>query len=256
MKGRDLLWGLASVGFAALLVFIWHLISVNRLVAPVFLPPPLDAFGALAKGFEDGRLSSATVETLERIFLGWLLASGLGIVVGAWIGISSFARTYVMPTLELLRPLPASAAIPVAIVFFGLSDAMVLASVGFGAVWPMLLATAYGVAAVDVRLVEVSRMLRLGRLTYLRVIALPNAMPDILAGMRVGLVVALIITIVGEMLTSRTGLGQWVMLAARSFRSADMFAGIIVLGLIGLVSALLLSQLERWALRWRPPTPA
>ena len=252
MRQRDLLWGLASVCFAALLVFLWHLISAYRLVAPVFLPPPLAAFNALAKGFEDGRLASATAETLERIFLGWLLASVLGIMVGAWIGISAFARTYVMPTLELLRPLPASAAIPVAITFFGLSDAMVLASVGFGAVWPMLLATAYGVAAVDVRLVEVSRMLRLGRFSYLRIIALPNALPDILSGMRVGLVVALIITIVGEMLTSRTGLGQWIMLAARSFRSPDLFAGIVILGLIGLVSALMLSQIERWLLRWRP----
>lgn len=256
MTRRDLIWGLASLCFAGFLVFVWHLISVNRLVAPVFLPAPLDAFGALARGFEDGRLSSATAETLQRIVLGWLLASGLGIVVGAWIGISAFARTYVMPTLELLRPLPASAAIPVAITFFGLSDAMVLASVGFGAVWPMLLATAYGVSTVDVRLVEVSRMLRLSRLDYLRIVALPNALPDILSGMRVGLVVALIITIVGEMLTSRTGLGQWVILAARSFRSADMFAGIIVLGLIGLVSALLLSQLERRVLRWRPQAQA
>jgi sulfonate transport system permease protein len=252
MTRRDLLWGLASIGFTGLLVLLWHLVSAYRLVAPVFLPPPLAAFEALAKGFEDGRLSSASAETLERIFLGWLLASALGIAMGAWIGISVFARTFVMPTLELIRPLPASAAIPVAISFFGLSDAMVLVSVGFGAVWPMLLATAYGVAAVDVRLVEVSHMLRLGRLSYLRKIALPNALPDILSGMRVGLVVALIITIVGEMLTSQTGLGQWVVLSARSFRSADLFAGIIVLGLIGLISALLLTQLERWALRWRP----
>ena len=252
MKPRDLMWGLASVGVAALFVFVWYLASAYRLVAPVFLPPPGKAFEALATGFQDGRLSTATIETLQRILLGWLLASVLGIVIGAWVGLSSFARIYVVPTLELLRPLPASAAIPVAITFFGLSDAMVLAAVGFGAVWPMLLATAHGVASVDVRLVEVSRMLRLGRVRYLRVIALPNALPDILSGMRVGLVVALIITIVGEMLTSRTGLGQWVMLAARSFRSADMFAGIIVLGLIGLVSALLLSQVERWALRWRP----
>jgi ABC-type nitrate/sulfonate/bicarbonate transport system permease component len=231
---------------------LWHLVSAYRLVAPVFLPPPLASLEALAKGFEDGRLSSASAETLERIFLGWLLASALGVAMGAWIGISAFARTFVMPTLELIRPLPASAAIPVAISFFGLSDVMVLVSVGFGAVWPMLLATAYGVAAVDVRLVEVSRLLRLGRLSDLRKIALPNALPDILSGMRVGLVVALIITIVGEMLTSQTGLGHWVVLSARSFRSADLFAGIIVLGLIGLISALLLTQLERWALRWRP----
>ncbi|MGV3637912.1 MAG: hypothetical protein ACO1NQ_09720 [Flavobacteriales bacterium] len=83
MMRRDLLWGLASIGFAALLVFIWHLASAYKLVAPVFLPPPGAAFQALVIGMQDGRLSSATAETLERIFLGWLLASGLGIVIGA-----------------------------------------------------------------------------------------------------------------------------------------------------------------------------
>lgn len=251
MSRRDLAMGLGSVAVAAFFVLIWHLIAVNRLVAPVFLPAPGAAFDALMRGFETGRLSSATYATIERIFLGWLLASALGITLGAWIGLSRFASIYVTPTLELLRPLPASAAIPVAITFFGLSDMMVLVSVGFGALWPMLLATAYGVAAVDVRLVEVSRVMRLSRWQYLRIVALPNAMPDILAGMRVGLVVALIITVVGEMLTSRPGLGQFVMLAARSFRSADLYAGIILLGVIGLISALLLARLEARLLRWR-----
>ncbi len=252
MKRQQLAWGLASVGVAALLVLVWHLVAANRLVAPVFLPTPAAAFEALVRGFESGRLSSATASTIERIFFGWLLASALGVAIGAWIGLSRTAQTYVTPMLELLRPLPASASIPVAITFFGLSDTMVLVAVGFGAIWPMLLSTAYGVSSVDPRLVEVSRMLKLGRWTYLRVIALPNALPDILAGMRVGLVVALIITVVGEMLTSRPGLGQFVMLAARSFRSADLYAGIILLGLIGLVSALLLTQVENRVLRWRP----
>jgi sulfonate transport system permease protein len=251
MNRRELLLSLGSIAVATVFVLIWHVVAVNRLVAPVFLPAPGAAYDALVRGFESGRLSSATYSTVERIFLGWLLASVLGVALGAWIGLSGFARTYVTPTLELLRPLPASAAIPVAITFFGLSDTMVLVSVGFGALWPMLLATAYGVAAVDVRLVEVSKVIRLSRWQYLRKIALPNAMPDILAGMRVGLVVALIITVVGEMLTSRPGLGQFVMLAARSFRSADLYAGIILLGLIGLVSALALSQIEARLLRWR-----
>lgn len=251
MNRRQLLWGLGSVAVAAFFVLLWHFAAVNRLVAPIFLPSPGAAFDALVRGFQSGRLSSALSSTVERILLGWLIASILGIVLGAWIGLSRFAQIYVTPTLELLRPLPASAAIPVAITFFGLSDTMVLVSIGFGALWPMLLATAYGVSTVDIRLIEVRRSLRLSRFQYLRFIALPNALPDILAGMRVGLVVALIITVVGEMLTSRPGLGQFVMLAARSFRSAELYAGIILLGLIGLVSALLLSQVEARLLRWR-----
>lgn len=252
MRQRDFLWWLASIGFAAFLVLAWHLVTAYKLVAPVFLPSPQRAFNALVAGFENGKLSFATFETVRRILLGWLLASALGIAIGTWIGISGAARTYVMPTLELLRPLPASAAIPVAIIFFGLSDSMVLVSTGFGAIWPMLLATAYGVSTVDPRLQEVSRMLRQSKFDYLRTIALPNALPDILSGMRVGIVVALIVTVVGEMLTSRPGLGQWVILSARGFRSADLYAGIILLGLIGLISAVALGQIEQRILRWRP----
>lgn len=254
MKKPDLFWWLASIVFAAFLVLIWHVATTLKLVAPVFLPSPQRAFNALVAGFENGKLSFATLETVRRILLGWLLASVLGIAIGTWIGISQAARTYVMPTLELLRPLPASAVIPVAIIFFGLSDSMVLISTGFGAIWPMLLATAYGVSTVDPRLNEVSRMLRQSRFDYLRTIALPNALPDILSGMRVGIVVALIVTVVGEMLTSRPGLGQWVILAARGFRSADLYAGIIILGLIGLLSAIALGQVEQRLLRWRPNT--
>lgn len=251
MRVDRLAWGLASVGFAALLVLVWHMVCVARLVPPVFLPSPGSAAAAMVRGFTTGQLTDATLATLERIFYGWVLASILGVGIGAWLGVSRWAQVYVAPTLELLRPLPASAAIPVAITFFGLSDTMVLAAVGFGALWPMLLATAHGVSAVNERLVEVSRMLRLGRMRYVWTIALPNALPDILAGMRVGLVVSLIITIVGEILTSREGLGQWVMLSARTFRSADLYAGIIMLGFIGLGSALLLSAFESRLLRWR-----
>ena len=251
MSVDKILWGLSSVGFAAFLVAIWHAVTAAGLVAPVFLPSPGAAFDALTAGFRSGTLSMVTLSTIERIFYGWVLASLLGVSIGTWIGLSHTAKVYLSPTLELLRPLPASAAIPVAITFFGLSDAMVLVSVGFGALWPMLLATAHGVADVDTRLNEVSRLLQMSRWSYIRSIALPNALPDILGGMRVGLVVSLIITIVGEMLASREGLGQWVILAARAFRSADLYAGIILLGLIGLCSALLVTLVESRLLRWR-----
>jgi ABC-type nitrate/sulfonate/bicarbonate transport system permease component len=82
-------------------------------------------------------------------------------------------------------------------------------------------------------------------------IALPSAMPDILAGMRIGLTVSLILTVVGEMLASRDGLGMWILLAARSFRSADLFSGVILLGLIGYASAQILAVVERRLLQWR-----
>ena len=94
---------------------------------------------------------------------GWLLASLVGVVLGAVIGVSQAARAYVEPMLEFLRPLPASAMMPVAIAILGLTDAMVLAVIAFGALWPMLLATVHGFAAVEPRLYQVSRALGLCR---------------------------------------------------------------------------------------------
>src|SRR6185437_6135488 len=99
--------------------------------------------------------------------------------------------------------------------------------------------TVHGVSAVEPRLVELSRMLKLGRLAMLWKIALPNAQPDILAGARLGLTVSLVLTVVGEMLTSQNGLGYYVLLEGRAFHSANLF-GVILLGAIGLVSNLAL----------------
>lgn len=246
-------WLLASVGVGLLFILLWYVIARARLVSPVFLPGPERAWDALVYGLTEGDLGAKTAATIERMIYGWLLASLLGIVLGAAIGVSQAARAYVEPTLEFLRPLPASAMMPVAIALLGLSDAMVLAVIAFGALWPMLLATVHGFAAVEPRLYQVSRALGLSRREVIWKIALPSAMPDILAGMRVGLTIALILAVVGEMLASRPGLGQAILLAARAFQSADLYAGVILLGAIGYVSGTLLSAVEARLLRWRSP---
>jgi ABC-type nitrate/sulfonate/bicarbonate transport system permease component len=246
-------WLLASIGVGLLFIALWYFIAKARLVSPVFLPGPDRVWDALVYGLTEGDLLNKTVRTVERMIYGWLLASLIGVVLGAMIGVSETARAYMEPTLEFLRPLPASAMMPVAIVLLGLSDSMVLAVIAFGALWPMLLATVHGFAAVEPRLYQVSRALGLSRTSVIWKIALPSAMPDILAGMRIGLTIALILAVVGEMLASRPGLGQAILLAARSFQSADLYAGVVLLGLIGYVSGTLLSMTEQRLLRWRAP---
>jgi sulfonate transport system permease protein len=99
----------------------------------------------------------------------------------------------------------------------------------------------------------VARILHLSRLEMVWKIALPNALPDIFAGLRLALTVSLILAVVAEMLAGTIGLGQNITLAARSFRSADLYAGIIVLGAVGYVSNILLQRAEQHLLRWRTP---
>ena len=199
---------------------------------------------------------------LRRMLLGWLLASVLGMGLGAWIGSSAMARAWLQPTLEFIRPLPASALLPLAIARFGLSPTMVMVMVvvAFGAMWPGLLATLHGFASVHARLQEVAQALQLSRIAFAIKIGLPNAMPDILAGMRLSLTVSLVVVavvavvaVVGEMIASQPGLGQAILLAARSFRASELFGGVILLGAIGFASHALLALAEASLLRWQRP---
>lgn len=245
------LWRLASFVVGIFFVWLWQKVADAKLVSPVFLPGPDRAWAALVHGFESGVVQPKLLGTVQRMIYGWFLASLLGIALGTMIGISPLARRIFGPTLEFLRPLPSSAIIPLAIALFGLSESMVLGVIGFGALWPMLLSTVHGFGAVEPRLYEVSRALGMSRRAVIFKIALPSSMPDILAGMRLGLTISLILAVVGEMLTGRDGLGNWILLAARSFRAPDLYAGVILLGLLGYVSAQLLALAESRLLRWR-----
>lgn len=245
------LWRAASFLVAASFVALWQLTADFKLVSPVFLPGPDRAWASLVRGFGSGDLDVKLLGTLQHMALGWLASSIVGIALGTLIGSSRTMRTYIAPSLEFLRPLPVSALIPVAIAVFGLSKTMAFFVIGFGSLWPLLLATVHGFSAVNPRLYEVARALQMPRLAIIFKIALPSASPDILAGMRLSLTVALILSVVCEILAGLDGLGQWILLSARAFRSADLFAGVILLGAIGYVTATAMSYVERSLLKWR-----
>lgn len=261
-NGRFGLNWLGSLGVLLALVALWWVASNAGWVSRVFLPTPQATLASLLEGLNlsgdntnagKGELLAFTQATAGRMVEGWLLASLFGVVLGAAIGVSPAVRAWVQPTLEFIRPLPASALLPLAISIFGLNPGMVLFVVAFGAMWPVLLATVHGFAAVEPRLAEVARCLQMSRAAYIWKMGLPNAMPDILAGMRLALTIALIVAVVGEMIASQSGLGQAILLAARAFRASDLFAGIVLLGLIGFVSNALLAFAEQRLLRWQQP---
>jgi ABC-type nitrate/sulfonate/bicarbonate transport system permease component len=244
---------LPSVVVLAAVMAIWWLASHQQWVSKVFLPTPEATLDSLRLGLADGALQEQTLQTVARMIQGWLLACVAGVLLGALIGTSEAARAWLQPILEFIRPLPASAIMPLAISILGLGPNMVLAVVAFGAMWPVLLATLHGFAAVEPRLREVAAALQLPDSHFVYKMGLPSAMPDILAGMRLSLTVSLIVAVVGEMIASQLGLGQAILLAARSFRASDLFAGIILLGIIGFVANALLAGAEKRLLRWQRP---
>lgn len=245
---------IGSLLVLAAVIALWWLASHLQWVSKVFLPTPEATIAALTDGLRaGGALLEQSAATLRRMIEGWLLACLVGIVLGALIGTSAAARAWLQPLLEFIRPLPASAIMPLAISIFGLGPNMVLFVVAFGAMWPVLLATLHGFAHVEPRLREVASALQMPRRDFIWKVGLPSAMPDILAGMRLSMTVSLIVAVVGEMIASQSGLGQAILLAARSFRASDLFAGIALLGVIGFAANALLAAAERRLLRWQRP---
>ena len=237
--------------FAAALLLLWQWLADREFISPVFFPSPSRTLGELYHQIAQGQIRAPLQATVYRMFCGWALASLAGVVLGAAIGFSRAAREYLEPLLEFMRPLPASAVIPAAILFFGFSNAMTVAVIAFGAVWPVLLGSLHGFVSIEPQLADVAAVLRLPRAQAFVKIAVPNALPDILAGARVGLAIALILAVVTEMQASQTGLGQNILLAQRSFRSPELYAGVVTLGILGFAINHALVLLERRLLRWR-----
>lgn len=250
MKAR-IAWGIASIAVAVMLVYGWQIIADMKLLSPAFFPGPDRTWKAFTRAAASGDLAPRIYATVWRMLIGWALASIVGVLLGALIGTSPRLRRLLGPMLEFLRPLPASATIPVFIVLLGLTNAMVLTVVAFGALWPMLLGTVHGFEAVEPQLYEVARVLHLSKTSVILKIALPSALPDILSGLRLSLTVALILTVVCEMLVGVDGLGSWTLISARAFRSPDLYAGVLLLGIIGYLGASILTLVSNKLLAWK-----
>jgi len=248
---KRILWGGAGLGLFCLLLLAWKLAADAKLLNPLWFPGPDRSFAKLWEWIATGALWQPLGATVWRMFAGWLAACAVGIALGAAIASSSLARKLLQPSAEFLRPLPASAVLPPAILVLGLSDAMIVFVVAFGCVWPILLGAIQGFRSLEPRLVEVSRLMNFSPWKKAWAFQLPSALPDIFAGMRVSIAIALIVTVASEMLSSQPGIGYLMLVAARAFRSADIFAGIIVLGALGFATNYGIQRLEDHLLRWR-----
>ena len=188
--------------------------------------------------------------SLGRLLAGWLAAVVIGIGIGLLIGLSDRARDYVNPIIQFLRAIPPPALLPLFIVLLGIGDAMKAAMILFGVVWPILLNTADGVASVDLLQRETARVYRIAFRDELLRIVLPSAAPKIFAGLRVSLSIAVILMVISEMVATVNGVGFELVQAQRSFRSLDVWAAIVLLGIIGYTLNAILGAVEGVVLRW------
>nr|WP_196837138.1 ABC transporter permease [Zhihengliuella flava] len=196
------------------------------------------------------RFASDVLPSLQNLLTGYLIAVVLGVLLGFVIATVPVLRAMFEPALHFIRGIPPVALIPILITLIGFGQEMRVTSIVLAATFPTMISTIDGIRAVDTGLKDVCSVYRLTRGERLLRVYLPSAGPQIAAGMQVSLQVGFIVMIASEMLGSSQGIGAMTLLAQQSFLSADMWAGILLLGFLGFAANLVFEAVRSRALAW------
>jgi len=271
MKRRN--WNELAVGLVVPVaaIALWQWVAVQGWVNENILPSPLQVwrkwvayllplqdFAAYSKNGEGGWMSWAlsgelihdSLGSLYRVVVGFAVGAGLALPLGLSMGASRVVYAWMNPLVQLLRPIPPIAYIPLSILWFGLGNPPAIFLIALGAFFPVLMNTIAGVRQVDGIYLRAARNLGAsGPTMFLRVI-LPAAVPYILTGMRIGIGTAFIVVIVSEMIAVNNGLGFRILEAREYFWSDKIIAGMISIGILGLAIDAGMNKLNNYLLRW------
>ena len=232
---------------------IWQLLESAGLLHYEYLPAPVEVLASLVGLTRTGELVARCLAHARMTLIATITSLTLGAALGLAIGLLPTMRIYVVASIDFLRAIPAVALVPVAVIAFGPSVTTELMLVTYAALWPVVLCTAAGVAAMHPRQYDIARMLHLSRLTTIRKIVIPAAVPAWLIGARLSAVIALLVSIVAEMLMIMRGLGGGLVQSLNALAPARMWAYVLVCGVIGFALNALLGRAVRLVL---PGSPA
>jgi sulfonate transport system permease protein len=208
----------------------------------------------ILKTFEEtwfsDRFETDVLPTLARFATGYAIALVAGTVLGVILGLSRTLRRMFEPSVDFFRALPKTALLPVFIVLMGVGEEMKVGLIAFGAMWPVLLNAMDGVRGIEPTFVDMSRVYKLSRRDWIRRVVLPAASPQIFAGARLALAIALILLLVSEMLASTNGVGYFILESQQTFAIPQMWAGLLMFGLIGYAVNLIFVAVEGRVLAW------
>jgi ABC-type nitrate/sulfonate/bicarbonate transport system permease component len=217
------------------IVGIWQFIVAAGLAPPALLPAPEAVLMRLVQQAGSLAYLDHAATTLGRLFAGFGIAVAAGVVLGLAATGSRSAGAVIAPLVRVLAPVPKIALYPALVLTLGFEDASKIALVAADAVFPILLATSQGTALVEPKLAWSAQAAGASRLRCLLTVVLPAALPSVLTGCRIALVISCIVVFLAEMITSTDGLGHLLVRAARNFQTVDMFVPLITISLIGLL---------------------
>jgi len=233
----------------------WHYASVTSLNFYIRfdnLPGPLQVAQALLGHLEQSAFYLHVAASLRRIAISYSLATGIGVTLGLLMGRSRLVRDIVYPYIELLRPIPAVAWIPLAILLWPTEEGSIIYITFLGALFPIVLNTVHGVEQTPEVLIRAAQSLGASRVCIFRHVVLPGALPSICAGLAIGMGVSWFSLLAGEIISGQYGIGYFTWNAYSIINYPDIVVGMLIIGLLGTSSTALVHLITRPALAWQP----
>lgn len=251
-------FALRRIAGPAIVLVLWQLASTRGWLDPRFVPSPLTVLHALdewmfgPKGANpySGTWFAHAGNSAYRVVVGFLMAAVAGVIIGSLIGWFRLVSDIVDPVIQVLRPIPITAWVPFAVIFFGIRDGSAFFLIALGAFFPIVVNTAAGVAGTPKLLVRAARMLGIRPYMLLPRVVLPAAMPFIFTGLRLGIGLAWVLVIVAEMMAVKSGLGFAMWDAYYFLRLDIIIAAMLSVGALGFLSDLVIRLIGRRFLRW------
>jgi NitT/TauT family transport system permease protein len=220
-------------------------------ISALTLPKPSDVMATFGDLWNSGLLFKHLGPSLTRLAVGATLGASLGIAVGVLIGLFSYVRAGMVPLVAAIFPIPKIALLPLFVIWFGIDEGSKYALIAFGTFTPTVVATYGAVDNVDRSLIRMGQSFGLSWLSIVRKIVLPGAMPGILSGLRISLAIAIILLVAAEMLGAQYGIGAYILEAGSLYDLERLFAGVVILSLLGVLTSGAISLIERRLLGWR-----
>ncbi len=240
-----------TVALPLALVALWQGAFELGLVRPILLPPPSKVALAFWHLTASGELPVHLGVSLLRVLEGFVVAGAAGLALGTAIGLSRTFDRLTDLTIQLVKPIPPIAWIPLAILWFGIGEAGKVYIIFLGAFFPILVNTIDGIRQTDHRYVELARILEVSRARFIRQVVLPGALPAIMTGLRVGLMVAWMCVVAAELIAASSGVGYLIMDARQMSQTDQVLVGMITIGAMGKLLDVVLKTVERRLITWK-----
>jgi ABC-type nitrate/sulfonate/bicarbonate transport system permease component len=238
---------LPTVSVVVVLI-IWQIVGAH--IDPILLATPVNTVKAFWDLITSGQLGPAFGTAMEDLGLGYGLAAVVGIVVGVLMGRSGVIEKVLNPYVNFFQATPLIALVPLVVIWFGVGLEARVAVTFMLAVWSIIINTTTGVKETPTSLIDVTRVYKFTRWQIVTKVALPNAVPSIFAGLRIALGKALIGMVIAQMEISVTGLGGLIINYGNAFKTAYLLAAVFTASIVGVVAAVILEIIRRWAFPW------